>query len=821
MKDFIKGKRTILLGVVSLLFLSGFRSIWINSAPDTFIQIPSLDHLTVPPDYYTPNPKTMGKGDWVRYDLYYDTTDQRIWNKQTSPEGMTVTPTNDWFQVLACWPNPDKNGVIQARGTTGHYVLSWNGPASNGMHFECPSTFAYYPPAPSTPLAGHFTFDIDKTVGDFCIVAPNSSENPTIEWLPSITGNMLRAVHYPNDAMILYIVQGGVFQGAKYNNCNVHIQIPKGTGIKTKTVNGMTRHVITGSLGSQGNQYSYVVYTPSSEVLQWNGSSLTSANPYTGYLNIACIPTSQLTAVQPLLDQYANAVVVKADGTFSTNTTEPYDYELSYSTVDLAGGTATPEPLVLLMHHHLNKAELVSGQKPTYLFLATLKGSLTAFGGSSFQFKFPAKYDSLTVNPLPSPGITQAQAEMLISKEVLDKGIADAIKAPAPPISIPYNKFVYQKALTLAYAQEVIKTSGQPNKWEAQLEQLRQSLIQGLDNIWSGTAPFQETLNGKKVFVPSGIHLDRNWGTMVFFPDSYGSAQDLNDHIVQYGYIIYSLVLLDQYEKAVGITTRYLDQTSKAPPYTNRDLGTLLAADLGQSGGDNFINHRNLDFYEGHSWLSGLENSLDGQNTESESEALLGSMSVLAWLENEEASDELQCIARNRWMLETTAYESYWQVDPQTSPYIQVCPDYVCSHLTASIVWQHKIDSSTYWGLEWDRLVGAIFMPTSANLLDNFLGDPSATDPIVTNYYGEAIAKLINSNWSNDDTSNPIQSVLVSLVAHSAQDPGIPPIGLPGSIQHKLDDLNAWRTPTFNPFDPGTNEFLLSVIGMYAQNKLK
>ncbi len=203
----------------------------------------------------------------------------------------------------------------------------------------------------------------------------------------------------------------------------------------------------------------------------------------------------------------------------------------------------------------------------------------------------------MSTDSLPSPGITQTQAEALIDQKVLDRGLDAAIAAPAPTLSIPYNKYLYQKALTLIYAQEIIATSQRTNTWQSKLDSLHQSLIVGINNLWKGFSTF------------AGIRKDDNWGSIVFFPDSYGSAINLNDHIVQYGYPLYSLTLLDKYEANAGITSRFLEQTSVLPSYTNKDLGNLLAADIGQSGGDSWVDHRNLDFYEGHSWISGLEKS--------------------------------------------------------------------------------------------------------------------------------------------------------------------------------------------------------------------
>jgi len=795
----------LFLGVSCILLLSSFLSMRFYDLFETPILIPSLEHITVPPKYYTPNPKDP-KGDWILYEGYYTPTKNRLWvpHHSTEDPDLVFVPTNDWFQTLASWPS---GGVMS---TTGYYDLSWKGTAESGVSFSCPKAFKYYP-TPSVPASGHFTTDLSVKTGKFSILPPSTDANPQVHWENAETGNMLRAVHYPDDALILYLVQGGVFQGAQYKNCKVNIQIPSGGKPKSTLVGGLTRHLVPGQ-----NGFDYLVYSPASLNLSWVNQALTSDQPYTGYLNVVCVPSEQTTQVIDLLDKHARAVVVKAEGTFSANASDPYDYTFSYTCADLLGTNTQQDPLILLMNHHVNKAKLVSGQQPTDLSLLCLKGQLQAYAGSVFQFQFPASYHELSTDALPSPGITKDQAIALIHNQVLDRGLDAAISAAAPTLSIPYNKFLYQKALTLAYALEVIEASEQANQWQSKLDTLHQSLIQGLNNLWCGSSTFPEKLDGQVVQEPSGIRKDPNWGTIVFFPDSYGSAISLNDHIVQYGYPLYALVLLDQYEAKAGVQSKYLDQTSSVKPYTNRDLANMLAADIGQSGGDNFICHRNLDFYEGHSWLSGLGISNDGQNTESESEALLGSMSVVAWLEQTGADQQLIQIAKNRWALETTSYQSYWQVDPATTPYEPVSSEYVSDHLVASMVWQNKVTAETYWGLEWDRILACVFMPASANLMDNYLGRASDEHPMVSEKYVEQIADYVSTNWDTFDTENTIQSVLIPLVARSATDPSIGPLGLPKSVQDKIDDVKNGKTH----FDAGTNELLLTVIAMYVQNAL-
>jgi endoglucanase Acf2 len=783
--------KTLSLSVSCLLSLSSFQE----------IPTPSLDDISQPPTYYTPNPEDP-TGNWIVYDGYYEPTANRIWTPRKLSTNMTVMPTNDWFQTLATFPSGN------VKSTTGYFTISWNGQSEEGISFSCPKAFQYFI-TPNVPLSGHFTANPSITPSNFSLI-PTNPQKPQVRWEESDTGNMLRAVDYGTE--VAYITQGSVFQGVEFKNSSLQIKIPSGVSLQTTSLENLIKYEITGS-----DEFTYLIYAPKSLKLSFSKGLLSTESLYTGFINITCIPTEQYPGVSSLLDAHAGAVIINALAAFSSSATNAYNYSFRYETVDFSGQKSNLDPLILLMDHQINKAQLSSIQKATDLSLLTLKGKLVAYAGSEFQFTFPDSYLNLSTDALPSPSITQTQAEALIDQKVLDRGLIAATAAPAPTLSIPYNKFIYQKALTLKYAQEIITISQRENIWQTELNALHQSLIEAINNLWKGSSTFAEKINDKTVNEPTGIRKDDHWGSLVFFPDSYGSAINLNDHIVQYGYPLYSLTLLDQYEEKAGISSRFLDQASIISSYTNKDLGNLLAADIGQSGKGELLNHRNLDFYEGHSWLSGIEKSNDGQNTESESEALFGSMSIVAWLEQTKEDPELIEIAKNRWLLETTSYESYWQVDPNTSPYKEVCPEYLSTgHLVSSMVWQEKITAETYWGLEWDRILGCVFMPASSNLLDNYLGKASSLKPIVSKEYAKAIANFVETNWDNYDTSNSIQSALIPLVARSASGPLVGPLGLPEVVQRMIDDVKNGKTH----FDAANNELILTVIAMYAQNQI-
>jgi hypothetical protein len=323
------------------------------------ISVPDLKNLDSPPTYYTPDPKNP-EGDWIVYEGYYQPTANRLWKLSTISDSMVKAPTNDWMEPLACFP--DGGSMI----TTGYYLVAWNNSAKEGISFSCPDAFKYYE-TPGVPLSGHFTIDLSKPGALFSFLSPDSSINPTIYWGEGDTGNMLRSVHYNQDKLIVYLLQGGLFQGAQYKESVVQIQIPNGVEMQRTSLGEVAKYQVIDS-----NGFAYLVYVPESLQLSWKNQALISETPYTGYVNCTCMKQNQVDAI---LDDHARAVVIGANATLSVSN----GYTFNYQTIDLLGGVSSKEPLILLMDHQINKAHLTSGQAGLDLTFLTLKGAIQPF----------------------------------------------------------------------------------------------------------------------------------------------------------------------------------------------------------------------------------------------------------------------------------------------------------------------------------------------------------------------------------------------------------------------------------------------------------
>jgi len=690
--------------------------------------------------------------------------DQTAWKKSDTG----YLPTNDWFEQMAAYP-----GNTQATNNTGYYSMWWDND-HGGMTFKVPVAF-HDIEDPNNPAHGYIAQDLDS---GFSIGADGSDNKPVVSWEPGQTGNLLRDISYNQGGFVIHAAQGSLFQSATYIGMTPNLHVPAGgTMTSSDLPDGTKKYRI-----ETGGRV-YFVYGSSSLDLKYDAASgkLTSDKPYTGSINMTSLAKGDQEAKnEQLLDAHANAVIVKAQGSVLPGN----HYEYSYVCQDLSGKPTATDPLILLKRHQSD--DLVANGQATKEDLTEtgLTGKMQVYAGTSFSFDVPDPKASL--DPLPGPGLTKSQAQSLIDNGSLDKALADMTAFdPGPSV---YNKGVYQQGLTLNYAQKVLEEAGWSKEQIAQkLDPLYKKMQHSMDEIWGN------------------LERDTSWGTTVAKSNDYGQHSELNDHIVQYGYPLYALTLMKKYEDAyVPADQRYLSKESVIHGYTNKDMGDILASDMGETGKSANPENRNFDVFNGHSWLSGIGKSLGaGNDTESESEAVFGSMSVAAWLDATQPGSEQAQMAKTRWAMETQAYHTYFQVDPKTSVYNDVSPDFVKNHPVVSMLWEGKVCDETWWGLNWDRIIACETMPASANLMDNFLNGASPE-------YRKQLSDYIVSHWSDYDNDNNIQSVLIPIVAKVD----------PAKAQELIKDVEARNAKDHKDhFDTGTNAFIQSVIALYASNE--
>lgn len=197
------------------------------------------------------------------------------------------------------------------------------------------------------------------------------------------------------------------------------------------------------------------------------------------------------------------------------------------------------------------------------------------------------------------------------------------------------------------------------------------------------------------------FYYDRNWGTLIGYPASFGSDTALNDHHFHYGYWIHSAALLGLYDRS------WLSQSSYG------GMIDLLLRDFASidRGDSMFPFLRNFDVYAGHSWASAQAPFGDGGNEESSSEAINAwvGMILLGAL-----TGDTQVRDAGIWLytMETNAAFYYWF---NAMP-VNTFPAGVTRVQIANL-FDGKSDAATWFGAQPEFAHGIEFLPFTGGSL--------------------------------------------------------------------------------------------------------
>jgi hypothetical protein len=567
-----------------------------------------------------------------------------------------------------------------------------------------------------------------------------------VEW--ETTGDGVRKAAWGDQShsFSVNVAQGSVFQSASYNNAVPTLKV----GSTTLTEAHFVHSLSDGTREYQLQQPEGVYLFFGSSKLLLNGSA------YTGNINAAFLPQGYTASLVSLLEAHANVVVVGQQSALL-----PGDQaEVSLKCTDLVGNPTANVPLIAQKRHLVEALENTQGKTP--LSYITMNGEVDVYAGAYFIYQFASPgttLDALPNLPNGSPALTKAQCDQYLlapgNKRLkatgtipptspLGKGIQEALNKQVTISLYDGGKALYSIATTYAFAQKILNIEG----WSA--DQINQALDPLLKYYIQGL-----------VTQASSFAYNKDWGTIVSKIGDYGNPNFLNDHIVQYGYWLYSMSLL--YGTNQTAAQQFMNQTVTGTSYTYKDLGDLVASDIGQTGANatSPIN-RNFDFYSGHSWLGGIGNSGDGNNTESESEAAFGSMAIASWLKNTQPNSTQASLAHARWAVETQGLKDYFHVDATDAKciYKNIAPTFAKNHLVMSMKWDGKFGDETFWGLNWDRILACEMMPAGAQMADNYYATASPS-------YIKNLATFIYQNWQSQgyDPDNNIQSALIAMVA--------------------------------------------------------
>ncbi len=430
-------------------------------------------------------------------------------------------------------------------------------------------------------------------------------------------------------------------------------------------------------LGVTVNGVNYGLFAPMGSKRQGIGTGTLTCNLPSGknYFSIAVLPDNSMTTLSYFKDR-AYAFVT------DTRVSWEYDEEKSLVTTTFSVQTTAMEgtnknTIFALYPHQWRNNPLISTLSYTY---STLRGIMKTLEGTSFK----TEYKYLGILPtLPDKGT--------YDKSVLNSYINElALEANSPQAKDTYwlGKHLGKLSCALPIAEQVNNGTASSvflNYMKSTLED------------WF-TAKENETSNL--------FYYDSNWGSLIGYPASYGSDDQLNDHHFHYGYFLHA---------AAQVALR--DSQWASANNWGTMVETLIKDIANWDRNDSrFPLLRNFDPYEGHSWASGHAGFADGNNQESSSEAINAWQAIILWGEAT-GNKTLRDLGIYLYTTEIEAINNYW-----FDLYNDIFSD-AYAHDYVSLVWGGKYCYEIWWDGTNSEKHGINFLPITAASL--YLGkDP-------------------------------------------------------------------------------------------------
>ncbi|WP_335872272.1 glycosyl hydrolase [Bacillus sp. 2205SS5-2] len=458
---------------------------------------------------------------------------------------------------------------------------------------------------------------------------------------------------------------GSPYVFATYEEGNPSITFPS---IPPSIWSGDENSKVLGITTEKGSHYA--LFGP--EGSTWSGigtKSLTNNLNGKNYFSIAVLPDNSVETLEKFKKYaYSHVVDTKVDWEFEEATSQVK----TVYTIETVAKEGDTKGTIFALYPHQWKNTNQPLLDYTY---PSVRGEMKVAEGESFT-------TSMVFNGvLPSlPDLGTYDKSTLAS--YIDEAQNEENSAP--------DTYWYGKQLgklaTLAPIAEQVGDSDAAN-------QFRQEISTGLED-WFSASDANGNLKDKSLF-----YYNQNWGTLLGYPDSFGSVEEMNDHHFHYGYYIKAAAEVARVDKNWASQDRW------------GQMVELLIKDIANwdRNDESFPFMRNFDMYAGHSWASGHAKFFDGNNNESSSEAMNAWAGIILWGEAT-GNKEIRDLGIYLYTTEMNAINEYWfdvhneNHDPGFTPE------------TASMIWGGKTVGDAVWwtnnpeevhGINWLPITGA------------------------------------------------------------------------------------------------------------------
>ena len=388
------------------------------------------------------------------------------------------------------------------------------------------------------------------------------------------------------------------------------------------------------------------------------------------FLSIAVLPVANTKTIRRF-EQFAYA--------FVTDTRIDFHYDpesarvvtrFSAKTI-IEQGENTHTMFALYRHQHLN---LVRRDRLTPDLYESPRGQMKVVVGDSFSTSTPF------TGVLPALPCDDSSRQQL--GKLLDEFVGGIMSRQ--------NRFersdTYWNGKEFGKIAEAIQIADQLGQTE-QRDQLVQLLKTRLEDWFDGK---------DELF----FYYDQRWDTLVGYPDSYGSGEQLNDHHFHYSYFIKAAAVVAQFDP------------EWVAPENYGGMIELLIRNCANSDREDlrFPWMRFFDPYAGHSWASGHAGFASGNNQESSSESMNFATSLILFGEVTK-NQRIRDLGVYWYATEAEAIRQYWF---DTSG--EVFPRRY-GHSCVGMIWGDGGTYGTWWTANPEEIHGINFLPLNGGSL--------------------------------------------------------------------------------------------------------
>jgi len=479
-------------------------------------------------------------------------------------------------------------------------------------------------------------------------------------------------------------------------------------------------------IGVTVNRTHYGLFAPSGSTwlpAKADVDELTSQLANKNYFSVAVLPDANPQTIQTFA-QFAFAFVTK------TKVAYQYDEESSsvkttYSvTTESKEGRESRVPMALYRHQHLN---LVDRKKLKKFEYASPRGKMKVIAGESFSTSIPF----LGVLPaLPTPKGAEATLGPLV----------DAFFEELTTREKTFQRSdTYWNGKEFGKISEVIHIADHMGK-----DEIREKLVELLQTRLEAWFDGENT--------DRFFYYHKAWNTLIGYPDSYGSAEILNDHHFHYSYFIKAAATIAQYDPQWVLPENYGGMID----LLIRDCANYDRDD------DRFPWMRFFDPYAGHSWASGSAGFASGNNQESSSESMNFATALVLYGEAT-GNHKIRDLGVYWHATEAESIKHYWFDNDD-----EVFPDGFGSPCVG-MVWGDGGTFGTWWTANPEEIHGINFLPITGGSL--YLGRD--TDYVRRNFESLLAAneRFHNAGFKGDPQKlAPWQDVILEYLALAEPD---------------------------------------------------